>query len=106
MTENNAQILEFTRDYVTELYKTKVDPKFVFHNLHHTQQVVIAAEEVATHYSLNQDDHLVLILAAWFHDTGFRSGHPEEHEKESIRLATEFLQHHQVNAEVIHRVSS
>ncbi len=106
MTESNAQILEHTREYVTELYKTKVDPKFVFHNLDHTQQVVMAAEEIAAHYVLNADDRFVLLLAAWFHDTGFRTGHPEEHEKESIRLATDFLQQQHVDAEVIHRVSS
>jgi predicted metal-dependent HD superfamily phosphohydrolase len=106
MSDNNAQLLEQAQGYVTEIFRTKVDPKFVFHNLHHTQQVVMAAEEIAAHYALNDDDRTVLLLGAWFHDTGFRNGHPEEHERESIRLASEFLQQHNANAEVIQRVSS
>lgn len=106
MTENNIQLLEQAQTRVTEIFRTKVDPKFVFHNLDHTQQVVMAAEEIAAYYNLNEEDRFVLLLAAWFHDTGFSSGHPEEHEKESIRMATDFLQQNGVDPETIQRVSS
>lgn len=106
MIENNVQLLTATRAYVTELFQKSVDPKFTFHNLHHTQQVVAAASEIAAHYNLNEEDRDVLLLAAWFHDTGFRSGHPEEHERESIQVATEFLNQHGAGADRIQRVSS
>lgn len=106
MIENKEQLLSAARAYVTELFQKAVDPKFTFHNLQHTQQVVTAATELANHYHLNEDDRAVLLLAAWFHDTGFKSGHAEEHEKESIRLATEFLQQHGADADLIQRVSS
>src|SRR6476620_6139948 len=106
MTEQNEQLVSAARAYVTELFQKSVDPKFTFHNLHHTQQVVAAATEIANHYNLNDEDRLVVLLAAWFHDTGFKSGHPEEHEKESIHLATEFLQKHNADADLIQRVSS
>lgn len=106
MIDNKSQLLEQAQSYVTDLFQSKVDPKFLFHNLDHTQQVVSAATEIATHYGLNDEDRLVLMLSAWFHDTGFRHGHPHDHEKESIRLATEFLQQHHVDAELIQRVSS
>jgi predicted metal-dependent HD superfamily phosphohydrolase/uncharacterized membrane protein len=106
MNELQLQLLTRTRAYVTDTFKTKVDSHFVFHNLEHTQQVVAAAEELASHHHLNDDDHLVLLLAAWFHDTGFSSGRAEEHEKESIRLATEFLHQQNTDSEIIQRVSS
>lgn len=106
MIENKEQLMPAARAYVTELFQKSVDPKFTFHNLHHTQQVVAAATELANHYNLNEDDRLVVLLAAWFHDTGFKSGHPEEHEQESIRLATEFLQQHGADADLVQRVSS
>src|SRR6478672_3648110 len=106
MTEQNEQLVSAARAYVTELFQKSVDPKFTFHNLHHTQQVVAAATEIANHYNLNDEDRLVVLLAAWFHDTGFKSGHPEEHEKESIHIATEFLQKHNADADLIQRVSS
>jgi predicted metal-dependent HD superfamily phosphohydrolase len=61
---------------------------------------------MATFYGLNDEDRFVLMLAAWFHDTGFSSGKAEEHEKESIRLVTDFLQSHNIDNEIIQRVSS
>jgi predicted metal-dependent HD superfamily phosphohydrolase len=106
MIENKTQLLTAARAYVTELFQRGVDPKFTFHNLNHTQQVVSAAAELAAHYNLNEEDREVVLLAAWFHDTGFKSGHPEEHERESIRLATEFLQQQGVDANLTQRVSS
>jgi predicted metal-dependent HD superfamily phosphohydrolase len=106
MIENKEQLISTARAYVTELFKKTVDPKFTFHNLHHTQQVAAAATEIANYYNLNEDDRLVVLLAAWFHDTGFKSGHPEDHEKESIQLATEFLQQHGADEDLIQRVSS
>jgi predicted metal-dependent HD superfamily phosphohydrolase len=106
MNEQQSQVLEQAQEYVTHLYRNKVDPHFVFHNLGHTQQVVAAAKELAAHYNLNDEDQFVLLLAAWFHDTGFSSGRAEEHEKESIHLASEFLAERNVDPQVIQRVSS
>lgn len=106
MNEQQLQLLTQVRAYVTELFKHKVDPHFVFHNLEHTQQVVAAAEELAGYHNLMDEDRLTLLLAAWFHDTGFSSGKAEDHEKESIRLATEFLQDKGVDKNIIQRVSS
>lgn len=106
MNEQQMQLLDKAREYVTEIFQHKVNPKFVFHNLQHTQNVVAAAETMAAHYNLNDEDRLVLLLAAWFHDTGFSTGKAEEHEKESIGLATEFLEYNNADAEIIQRVSS
>jgi len=106
MDQNQAQILKDAQVYVTEIFQKKVSPIFVFHNLTHTQQVVRAAEELAANYALNDQDHFVLLMSAWFHDTGFSSGQAEEHEKESIQIATVFLQNHNVDAETIQRISS
>jgi len=106
MNEQQLQLLMQVRVYVTEIFRHKVDSHFVFHNLEHTQQVVAAAEELATYHNLNDEDRLTLLLAAWFHDTGFSSGRAEDHEKESIRLATDFLQQKGVDIEIIQRVSS
>jgi predicted metal-dependent HD superfamily phosphohydrolase len=106
MTEQQMTILAAAQDYVTNLFRQQVDPSFVFHNLGHTQQVVAAAQELAAHHNLTEDDLFVLLISAWFHDTGFRSGKAEEHESESIVIATEFLEGQAVDASVIQRVSS
>ena len=61
MIDNKSQLLEQAQAFVTDLFRSKVDPKFLFHNLDHTQQVVNAAIEIAGHYGLNDDDRLVLL---------------------------------------------
>lgn len=106
MNDNQAQVLLDVQDYVTDLYRKKVDGHFVFHNLDHTQRVVAAAEEMAAHYELNDEDRLILLASAWFHDTGFTMGKAEDHEKESIRLATDFLKQRNIDDDVIQRVAS
>ncbi|TCJ18745.1 phosphohydrolase [Flaviaesturariibacter flavus] len=106
MTDQQLSILAAAQEYVTNLFRQKVDPKFVFHNLGHTQQVVAAAHELASHHTLSDEDEFVLFLSAWFHDTGFASGKAEEHEKESTAIATAFLTEKGVEEPIIQRVSS
>lgn len=106
MNERQIQIIGEVKKVVTELFKKKVNPLFVFHNLEHTRQVAHATEEIESHYKLTDDDQFVLLVSAWFHDTGFSAGQAEGHEKKSIRLATEFLKHCYLDQEVIFKVTS
>jgi predicted metal-dependent HD superfamily phosphohydrolase len=106
MNETQSQLLLAAQTKVTGIYTTKVNKQFVFHNLDHTRKVVFACELLAAHYQLNDEDQTVLLLAAWFHDTGFSSGRAEDHEKESIRIATTFLTEHNVDPHIIQRVVS
>jgi predicted metal-dependent HD superfamily phosphohydrolase len=106
MTETHEQILAAVRSFVTDLFTHKSDPRFVFHNLDHTEEVADACSMIADHYSLTEDDRFVLSIAAWFHDTGYTSGHPEGHEDISIQIASDFLHQHAVEDTVIQRVNS
>lgn len=106
MNNNQLQILTEANKTVTYIFKNKVNSLFVFHNLDHTQYVVNAAEEIEKYYKLNDNDQFVLSISAWFHDIGFASGQPEEHEKESIKQAVGFLNHRYVDQDVILRISS
>jgi len=106
MNEHQLKILAEARQSVTEIFQNKLNPVFVFHNLDHTQQVVTAAEEIKGYYQLDDNDQFVLLVSAWFHDTGFTVGQAEEHEKESIKLAVKFLHHRYADQKIILRVSS
>jgi predicted metal-dependent HD superfamily phosphohydrolase len=106
MNENNEQLLSAARDYVTDIFTHRVNPHFVFHNLEHTEDVVEACSIMADHYRLNDEDRLVLLLAAWLHDTGYSKGEAAGHEEESVRLATDFLNSRHVDEQLILRVSS
>jgi HD superfamily phosphodiesterase len=106
MNEQQLQIVKEARKVVTDIFQTEVNPLFVFHNLEHTIQVVTAAEEIEGYYQLNNEDRFILFISAWFHDTGFSSGYAEEHEKESIKLAQEFLAPRMAEQEIIIRIAS
>lgn len=106
MTESQEQILSAARHYVTELYTHKVRQEFVFHNLDHTEDVAEACSVMADHYKLNDNDRFVLMLAAWFHDTGYSQGTAAGHEEYSARIAADFLHHKNVDEESIQRVTS
>lgn len=105
MNNYQLQILREVEKYVSAIFEHKVNPIFVYHNLDHTQQVVVAAQEIATHYPLEQNEQFALLIGAWFHDTGFILGHSEGHEKESINLATNFLKHI-THRKIVEQVSS
>lgn len=105
MNETNEQLLNAARTYVTDVFHHRVRTEFVFHNLEHTEDVVEACSHMADYYQLQEDDRLVLMLAAWFHDTGYASG-AEEHEETSAQMATQFLQGRNVNDTIIQRVAS
>src|SRR5689334_15868152 len=106
MNEAQEQILSAARHYVTELFTHKLRPEFVFHNLDHTEAVAEACSQMADYYNLNDDDRFVLMLAAWFHDTGYTAGKADGHEEISVQIATHFLTGHAVSDTIIQRVSS
>jgi predicted metal-dependent HD superfamily phosphohydrolase len=106
MNETQAQILSAARNYVTDLFTHKVKPDFVFHSLDHTEDVADACSMMADYYQLSDEDRFVLILAAWFHDTGYSSGQTEGHEDLSAQIAAQFLQEHGASDSIIQRVGS
>lgn len=106
MTEAQEQTLSAARNYVTEIYVHKVKPEFVFHNLDHTEDVAEACSRMADHYQLKEDDRFILMLAAWFHDTGYSLGNAAGHEEESVRIATDFLIAHNIDESTIQKVTS
>jgi predicted metal-dependent HD superfamily phosphohydrolase len=103
MTTGQFEILTKAQDFINDHYNSHVNPSFVFHNLTHTQEVVAACEEMAEFYKLQDDDRFALSIAAWFHDSGYSKGVAKDHESESIRLATNFLQQQNVPADAIHK---
>lgn len=106
MNDQQIQIIIEAKIIVTDIFEQKVNPLFVFHNFEHTRQVADAAEEIANFYQFNENDKFILLVAAWFHDTGFSAGRIEGHELESIKIAENFLQTHNIGNDIIARVLS
>jgi len=84
------ELISKAEAFVTEFFKEHFGDKYVYHNLQHTQEVVAAAQEIAKTQDLSQEDENLLILAAWFHDTGYVFG-KENHEQRSCEIVKDFL---------------
>ena len=91
MNKKQKQILVQVEAFVSKLFSKKINYLFLFHNIGHTRNVVKAAKKISRHYKLTSDNQFALILAAWFHDTGFFYGTIEGHETKSKNIARKFL---------------
>ena len=76
--------------YVRALFKEQRTSKLVFHNLGHTEMVVNACDEISRGMQLSENDREVILIAAWFHDTGYLYVYAD-HEERSKNIAQAFL---------------
>lgn len=86
-------IVKQASEFVFKLFKEKLSKKLVYHNYRHTLEVVSVAQELGESSGISPDELQDLVLAAWFHDTGYVDAY-EGHEKESVRIATAWLASH------------
>ncbi len=83
-------IIAKTEHHVLSFFNANLKGVFLYHNIAHTQRVVRQAMVLAEIEQLEEKTRQKLTIAAWFHDTGYLI-FPENHEEESVRIATEFL---------------
>ncbi len=100
-----SEILSKTEQFATDLLSNKLDEKYLYHNLRHTQRVVKSTKELLDNHTLEGADKEALELAAWLHDTGYTKGF-EDHEESSCTIAKEFLSEQGVGANIIEKVRS
>ncbi len=94
---NNYQlVLDQVRHYVSSYYKQNERAEFSYHNLKHTDAVVIAATKIANHYQLDDKSFFVVLCAAWFHDIGYYAS-SSDHEEKGADMALTFLREHSVD---------
>ena len=105
MHEPQTNLVAAAREFATDIFQNKVSKSFKYHNLDHTRQVVRAAEEMADYYQLQPEDRNAVVIAAWFHDTGFSNGESKGHEAVSVELATQFLKEHNADSFLIEKVA-
>jgi len=89
--------------YIRELFQEKLPPNTLYHNYSHAKEVVTEVTKMAEHYKLQDESLNNLLLAAWFHDTGYIDGN-EGHEEKSVEIANEFLRAQKYNQENIAEV--
>ncbi len=98
-----SQLIEKASVFVFDLLKKELPDNFIYHNYTHTKRVVKSLQEIIDHTGLAEDEQEILLLSAWFHDTGYIKG-CENHEQSSVEIATGFLLANQCPAEKIDAV--
>ena len=91
--------------YVSRLLSERLTEDHRYHHLPHTLSVLHATRQLAVYIDLSEEDREVLELAALFHDTGFVVSY-DNHEEESMRLASEFLRSHDYCESRLQRVEA
>tara|TARA_R110002096_G_scaffold172680_1_gene346502 strand:+ start:9511 stop:10788 length:1278 start_codon:yes stop_codon:yes gene_type:complete len=99
-----SEIIEKTEKFVFELFKSDLDPSFVYHNHTHTERVLRSIKEIIENTEINDKDAEILQLAALLHDTGYTKTR-DGHEEESKKIATTFLKENDVDEDTINAVN-
>ena len=89
--QNHRQSLPYRAGrYVTNLLVCQLPTDRVFHNVHHTINVVQGVVDIGFHEGVTAQEQEILLLAAWFHDTGHVRTYAG-HEEVSCELAGVWL---------------
>jgi len=101
----NNEIVKESSKYVSDYLSINLDSKFTYHNLSHTMYVVKAAEMIASSMKIESHQKKILLVAAWFHDTGY-TRQTDNHETAGASIAEKFLVEKKVDDEDIEIVKS
>ncbi|KUG08123.1 Pycsar system effector family protein [Solirubrum puertoriconensis] len=86
-----AEIVKQAKAYVEQLFEQQLPPQLVYHTFKHTNIVAKEAAALGEAAGLAPQDQEALVLAAWFHDTGYIDRY-DGHEYRSMELAEQWLQ--------------
>ncbi|MEG0927967.1 Pycsar system effector family protein [Chryseobacterium sp.] len=87
-------ILHKAKNYVEILFKDKLSSVYFYHNFIHTAYTVNKAEEIMKNTPVSEEDQEKVLVALWFHDTGYIEC-AMNHEERSVEIMKNFL--HQEN---------
>lgn len=97
-------IIGESQEFVLNLLEQRLAPWTVYHDVRHTEETVEACREIGGASGLNEAEMEILLLAAWFHDTGYIET-VRGHEERSVTIAGEFLRERSYPEEGIERIS-
>ena len=105
MMQTQNKLLEEVEKYIADFFEEHIPKDYVYHDLQHTQSVVETAAEIGKAYELPIDELELLLIGAWFHDTGYVGG-AEGHEERSAGIARKFLEEKNYPPEALEKIST
>jgi HD superfamily phosphodiesterase len=65
-------MIEEAEGYIFDLFNEKLSHDYLYHSYQHTLETVEACKKIAKAYpEISEDDMEILLVAAWFHDSGY-----------------------------------
>jgi predicted metal-dependent HD superfamily phosphohydrolase len=98
------QLLSDIESHIEQQYREHQDPRIIYHDIHHTREVVSAVITISGFYGMNDEERFPIIAAAWFHDLAYVFTGPENHEEKSAVMARAYLEAKGVDDEVIRQI--
>lgn len=96
-------LIQKAEQYVFDLFKDKLNSNYTYHNFLHAQFVVSKIKELIEAEKPSEEESDLLVIAAWFHDTGYIEG-AEGHEIRSAEITAKFLTENSVSSDQIEKV--
>jgi hypothetical protein len=76
--------------FIRGLFEKEITDRLKYHDILHTEYVVQQSRIIGQNSGLTEEEINIVLVAAWFHDSGFVA-HPNVHEEKSQEIAREFL---------------
>jgi predicted metal-dependent HD superfamily phosphohydrolase len=99
MEVENSLLLD-VEAYLTNFISDQVPKEYAYHDVQHTLDVVAAVQEIGKSFELGDNELELIVLAAWFHDTGYDKG-ALNHEERSAKYAEDYLKKYSYSPEKI-----
>src|ERR1700744_3586357 len=100
---NYHHLLDKIKVFAHDFFREHKKEAYVYHDLHHTRDVVAAVRTITGFYEITGADYFVVVAAAWFHDLGYLTDRAH-HEVKGADLAAKFLAGEHVSEEIIQKV--
>ncbi|MFT5165186.1 MAG: putative metal-dependent HD superfamily phosphohydrolase [Saprospiraceae bacterium] len=104
MQVENSLLLE-VEAYVSNFISEQVPKEYAYHDVQHTISVVSDAKEMSEMFELSERDQEILLLASWFHDTGYDKG-ALNHEDRGAMYARNYLSSQGYNEEDLRHIEA
>jgi predicted metal-dependent HD superfamily phosphohydrolase len=101
----NNNLLHEIEKFIYQYFDKNKTENLVYHDILHTTDVFKASQKIGAGTDLNSEEMEILLISAWFHDTGYAVDR-ENHESSSAEIAATFLTKMNYPSEKIEKVKS
>lgn len=100
---DNQQMYLKVEEFIEDYFDKNISSDYAYHNFEHTSKVVAATKIIGQKTALDELSLQVVVLAAWFHDTGYQQG-KQGHEEASVEVMRAYLSKEDYSEEILNRI--